>query len=605
MRIIFYLLLSSVILTGNSMTSSPISISDKVSTIISHMTVEEKIGQMTQVDRRYLLDDNDIRKYFLGSLLSGGNGGPEDNTAKGWLEMYKEYQNIAMETRLGIPLIYGVDAVHGHNNIFGTTIFPHNIGLGCTMDPDLVKRVAEITAIEVAATGLNWTFSPCVAVPGDIRWGRAYEGFSQDPQLTSTLGVAAVKGYQGNDLSKRHTILACSKHYVGDGGAAWGTGDNDYTIDRGDAVMNEDDFRRIHLPPYVEAVNNGVGSVMVSYSSWNGEKCHGHAYLITDVLKNELGFEGFVVSDWAGFRGIAEDQKSDIVKAINAGIDMIMLPGSKDKEEEGYIYFLKLFKEAVLEKSISMDRIDDAVTRILKMKFELGLFEKPLGDDSLLKTVGSVEHREVAREAVRKSLVVLKNEDNLFPLKKSGSKILVAGEAANDIGMQCGGWSITWQGIRGDITVGTTILEGIQNTVVDKSQVIFSADGSGGDDATIGIVVIGEEPYAEGYGDRADLSLSDEDLMLLSKMKDKGIPTVVILLSGRPLIITDHLKDMDVFIAAWLPGTEGQGIADILFGDFPATGKLSFTWPRSMDQIPLQRKESDTKPLFPYGYKSN
>ena len=574
-------------------------IDKKVDAILSQMTMDEKIGQMTQLDRRFLRTEDDIIKFGIGSILSGGGSVPEDNSIKGWADMYDRFQSLAQKTRLKIPLIYGIDAVHGHNNVNGATIFPHNIGLGCTFDSEIVYKVADITAREVSATGIDWNFAPCLAIPQDERWGRYYEGYSEDSKLVSDLGVATIKGYQ-NVLGKNHSIAACAKHFVGDGSTIWGTGDNNYMIDRGNAPISKDELYDRYLPPYQDAIDNGVLTVMASFNSFNGVKCHASKYLFTDLLKDELGFEGFVISDWRGIDEIPGDYKSDIVTSINAGIDMVMVPGDTIWGGEPYHKFLRLFKESVNEGLINEDRINDAVRRILKVKHQLGLFENPFSDRSYIEDFGSLEHRAVAREAVRKSVVVLKNE-NVLPISKDLKHIHVAGIGANDIGMQCGGWTMEWQGKMGDITPGTTILDGIKSSVSNQTKISYSVDGLNGQNADIGIVVIGEEPYAEGMGDKENLALSTKDLLVLNNMKKYNIPIVVIMLSGRPLIITEELKDWDAFLAAWLPGTEGNGVSDILFGDYSPTGKLSFSWPESMDQIPLDYRDKD-KALFDYDY---
>ena len=570
----------------------------KVNDLISQMTLDEKIGQMTQIDRRFL-NKKDIIKFGIGSILSGGGSVPENNTIEGWANMYDSYQELTQQTRLKIPVIYGIDAVHGHNNVKGATIFPHNIGLGCTFDSKLVRKVADITAREVAATGINWNFSPCLAIPQDERWGRYYEGFSEDPQVVADLGSAAIKGYQ-NKLGKKHSIAACAKHFIGDGSTIWGTGDNNYKIDRGNSIITNKELYEDHLLPYKKAIDSGVLTIMASFNSFNGIKCHASSYLFNDLLKKELGFEGFVISDWRGIDEIPGDYKSDIVTSINAGIDMVMVPGDTIWGGESYYKFLRLFKESVEEGLISEDRINDAVSRILKVKYMMGLFDDPYADRSYIKDFGSKKHKKIAREAVRKSIVMLKNE-NVLPISKKTGNIHVAGIGANDIGMQCGGWTMEWQGKMGNITEGTTILEGIQNTVSKNTTVTYDISGKNGENADIGIVVIGEQPYAEGVGDKDDLILSDEDLLVLENMKKYNIPLVIIMLSGRPLIITDHLQDWDALLAAWLPGTEGSGVADILFGNYKPKGKLSFAWPKSMSQIPLDYKDDNT-PLFNYKY---
>jgi beta-glucosidase len=545
------------------------------------MTLDEKVGQMAQADRSYLRSEADIRGFLLGSLLSGGGSSPPDKTAPGWAEMYDRYQSLALQTRLQIPLLYGIDAVHGHNNVVGAVIFPHNIGLGCTRDAALVERVARATAEEVAATGIDWTFSPCVAVARDERWGRTYESFGETPELVSEMAAAAVRGYQP-------TILACAKHYLADGGTAGGR-------DQGDARMDEATLRAIHLPGYRAAVAAGVGSVMTSFSSWNGHKMHGHRYLLTDVLKGELGFSGFVVSDWAGIDQLPGDYTSDVETAVNAGIDMVMLP-------ERYPEFVSALKGLVQSGRVPLSRVDDAVRRILRKKVELGLFDKPKADWSLLPQVGSDAHRQIGREAVRKSLVLLKNEPRILPLSKMTRRIHVAGRNADDLGNQCGGWTISWQGGSGAITTGTTILQGIRTAVLGGASVTYARDGSGADGADVGVVVIGETPYAEGLGDRSDLSLAAEDVAAVRAVKRAGLPTVVVLVSGRPLILDAVVDDADAILAAWLPGTEGQGVADVLFGDYAPAGKLSHSWPRTMDQVPVNWGDPGYAPLYTYGH---
>lgn len=575
--------------------------------LLAKMTLDEKIGQMIQVDIGALKDQSDIETYYLGSLLSGGSSDPkEGNSLEAWTNRYESYQKHALKTHLGIPLLYGIDAVHGHSNVLGAVVFPHNIGLGCTRSPELVKKIAHITAVEVRATGIQWTFSPCITVPQDERWGRTYEGFSEDPKLVSELGEAAIRGFQGHDLSNPLSILACAKHYAGDGGTTFGSSGNrpqDFDgharLDQGDTRVDETTLRGIHLYPYIAAVNAGAATIMPSYSSWNGLKCSANKYLLTDVLKKEMGFEGFLISDYNAIDQITKDYKTAIMISINAGMDMFMIT---DK----YRDFHAKLKELVQEGKVSMSRIDDAVTRILRVKFAMGLMDKnrsPLADRNLWKTFGSPEHRQAARQAVRQSLVLLKNENKTLPISKQAARICVGGKNADDIGNQCGGWTIDWQGKSGNVTTGgTTILTAIKNAVSKSTRVTFSKNGSDAKGADIGIVVIGETPYAEGTGDSSDLSLSKEDVEAVRNMKKAGIPVVVILISGRPMIINEALEQADAFIAAWLPGTEGQGVADVLFGDYKPTGKLSFTWPRSMAQIPINIGDKNYNPLFAYGY---
>jgi beta-glucosidase len=578
----------------------------QVNELIGRMTLEEKIGQMTQPEHDALSDKSDIEKYFLGSLLSGGGSDPKSgNSLKDWTDMYDEYQSHALKTRLAIPILYGVDAVHGHNNVLGAVIFPHNIGLGCTRNPKLVEQAARITAKEVRATGINWTFAPCVTVVRDERWGRSYEGFGETPELAGMLGEAAVGGFQGKDMSNPLDVLACAKHFIGDGGTSFGTGipkensSERWPLDQGDTRLSEKELREIHMAGYVTAIKAGVGSIMPSYNSWNGVKCSGSKRLLTEILKAELGFEGFLISDYAAIDQLPGDYKSDVEHAINAGMDMVMVPRK-------YQEFFGTLRGLVVEGKVPMSRIDDAVRRILRVKFAMGLMDKnrsPMADKSLHKSFGSAEHRQVARECVRQSLVLLKNQKKTLPVSKGLARIHVAGKNADDIGNQCGGWTIEWQGKSGNVTSGgTTILKAIQETVSGRTKVTFAKDGTGASGADIGIVVVGETPYAEMRGDATDLSLEREDAAAVENMKKAGIPVVVVLLSGRPMIIDQVLDKCDAFVAAWLPGTEGQGVADVLFGDYKPTGKLSFTWPRSMSQLPINAGDRNYDPLFKYGF---
>jgi beta-glucosidase len=573
--------------------------------LLAKMTLDEKIGQMTQAEQDALQNIEDVEKYFLGSLLSGGGSDPKaGNRLEAWTDLYDGYQQHALKTRLAIPLLYGIDAVHGHNNVLGAVIFPHNIGLGCTRNPRLVENAARITAEEVRATGINWTFAPCVAVPRDERWGRTYEGFGETPELARTLGEAAVRGLQRDDLSDPLSILACAKHYVGDGGTSLGTAsflnpNAKSILDQGDTRLTEAQLREIHMQGYVSTINAGVGSIMPSYNSWNGVKVSGSKRLLTEILKQELGFAGFLISDYNAIDQITKNYKSAIEISINAGMDMAMVPRK-------YREFFTLLRDLVNEGRVPMTRIDDAVTRILRVKLAMGLMDKgrpPFADRKLHTTFGSVAHRQAARECVRQSLVLLKNEKKTLPLSKGVARIHVAGKNADDLGNQCGGWTIDWQGKSGEVMPGgTTVLKAIQNSVSKTAKVTFSKDGSGATGANVGIVVIGETPYAEGRGDRDDLSLDAGDVAAVENMQAAGIPVVIVLISGRPLIISDVLKKCDTFVAAWLPGTEGQGVADVLFGDYKPTGKLSCSWPRSMAQIPINVGDENYDPLFKYGF---
>lgn len=571
-------------------------IDSKVNALVKKMTLDEKIAQMTQPDYNAIRNNaSDVVKYAFGSILWGGDSEVKDITPQGWADVYDSLQRLSQKTRLKIPILFGIDAVHGHNNVDGAVIFPHNVGLGATRNPRLIEQVAAVTGKEIKATGIHWTFAPCVAVARNERWGRTYESYGEDPELVAQLGAAYVKGIQSSSLSEPNSVLACVKHFIGDGGTVNGD-------DQGETTLDEPTLRKLHLPGYLEAMKSGAKSIMVSFNSWNGNKMHGHKYLLTNVLKGELKFDGFLVSDWAAIDQLSGDYKDNIQQSINAGLDLIMIPNGPG-QRNSYMDFMRLLKELVKEKKVDISRIDDAVRRIVKVKFEMGLFENPFVAKSLAATVGSQQNRDVAREAVRQSLVLLKNEKNTLPLSKNAKSILVAGKSADDIGVQCGGWTIIWQGKKGNIlTGGTTILQAVRNTVSKETAVKYSADGSGADSGDVAIVVVGEEPYAEFQGDRDDLSLSEDDAALVEKLKAKGIPVVVVLLSGRPMIVNATLEKSNAFVAAWLPGTEGQGVADVLFGDYVPTGKLSHTWPKNMQQIPINIGDKNYDPLFPYGY---
>ncbi|GAA3454491.1 glycoside hydrolase family 3 N-terminal domain-containing protein [Dactylosporangium matsuzakiense] len=553
----------------------------RVADLMSRMSLDEKIGQMTQAERASA-SAADVTQYRLGSILSGGGSAPSPNTASSWADMTDDLQRGALATPLKIPLVYGSDAVHGHNNVVGATLFPHNIGLGATRDPALVQQVGRVTADEVRGTGVNWTFSPCLCVARNDRWGRTYESFGEKPELPVSMATI-IDGYQAGG------VMATAKHYVGDGGTTGG-------VDQGDTQISEAELRAIHLPPFQEAIRRHVASVMVSFSSFNGQKLHGSDYLVNGVLKNELGFDGFVVSDWNGIDQIEGGQgftASEVRRAVNAGIDMVMVPTA-------WKQFIDTLRAEVQAGRVTQARIDDAVRRILTKKFEFGLFEKPFADRTLTGTVGNAAHRTVARQAVRESQVLLKNT-GVLPLAKSG-KIFVAGKSADNIGLQSGGWTVSWQGAAGNTTPGTTILQGIR-AAAGSATVMYNAAGSGIDSSyNVAVAVVGETPYAEGQGDRpSSLGLDTTDLNTLNALKAAGVPVVVVLVSGRPLDIAAQLPDWSGLVAAWLPGTEGGGVADVLFGDYAPTGKLPMTWMQSASQEPIN--DGDGKPaLFAYGF---
>jgi beta-glucosidase len=565
----------------------------RAESLLAQMTLDEKIGQMTQVDLAALKDRSDIQKYFLGSMLSGGDSKPPENTPASWIETCNELQSWALKTRLKIPLLYGIDAVHGHNDVLGTTIFPHNIGMGATRNPKLVEQAEQVTAEEVAGTGIRWAFAPCIALAQDERWGRTYESYGQSPKLVAELGAAAVRGFQGGALSSDSTsVLACAKHFIGDGGTQ-------EAIDQGNTVCDEATLRKLYLPPYRAAIKDGVGSIMVSHNSWNGLKMSGNKYLLTDVLKGELGFKGFLDSDWAAIDQISGDYKKDVEESINAGLDMVMIPYGPGTTNN-YVEFITDLKELVAEGKVPQSRIDDAVRRILRVKFQMGLFENPYpANPALTAAIGSPEHRQIARECVEQSLVLLKNAHHVLPLAKNLKCLAVVGPAADDLGIQCGGWTVSWQG-SGRLTHGTTILQAIRNSVSPGTEVAFSPDAGTVTNADAIIVVVGELPYAEFKGDRTNLDVAPQDVVLVEKAKASGAPVVTVLLSGRPLIFGPAFDQSSAFVVAWLPGTEGEGVADILFGDVKPTGKLPREWPRKNDQFAANHMPG--KPLFPYGF---
>ncbi|KXK20839.1 MAG: glycoside hydrolase family protein [Chloroflexi bacterium OLB15] len=503
-------------MSASPQVSSPIK--ESVEALLAEMTLAEKIGQMTQPEKNSIPAE-DVTNYFIGSVLSGGGGNPAPNTPANWAAMVRSFQEAALKTRLGIPLIYGSDAVHGHNNVFGAVLFPHNIGLGAARDPELVAKIARITGLEMLGTNVHWNFAPAVSVPQDIRWGRTYEGYSEDTDLVIELGVSYLKGLQ--DVEPR--ALASVKHFAADGGTAWGTvqtydwimgnwqsADDRWSIDQGDALIDEATLREIHLRPYQAAIAAGAQNIMVSFSSWQGIKNHGNYHLLTEILKQEFGFEGFLVSDWMAINQIDRDYYTCVVTSINAGLDMVMVPFD-------YKLFISTLTAAVEKGDVSIQRIDDAVRRILRAKQWLGVFEQPFPDAALLNDVGSDEHRAVAREAVRKSVTLLRNEKDTLPLAKDTPSIFVAGRGADNIGLQCGGWSIVWLGGDGAITEGTTLLEGFKQA---SQNIRYDAAGDFSDArAEIGIVVVAEPPYAEGMGDNDQLTLSEEDIAILKRVR--------------------------------------------------------------------------------------
>lgn len=573
-------------------------IATRVDDLLQRMTLAEKIGQMTLIEKNSLTPDQ-VRELFIGGVLSGGGGYPStENSPAAWAEMVNSFQRAALSTRLGIPLIYGADGVHGHNNLYGAVIFPHNIGLGAANDPALVEQIGRATAIEMAATGVFWNYAPGVMAPQDVRWGRTYEGYAERPDHVATLAAAFLRGLQAPDIAAPNRVIGTPKHYLGDGGTAWGSSTTEnYQLDQGETMGDEATLRAVHLPPYRAVIAAGAQVIMASYSSWNGQKMHASSYWLTEVLKGELGFSGFVVSDWAAIDQIDPDYERAVITAINAGIDMNMVPYDPQR-------FIATLTRAVESGAVSEERINDAVRRILAVKFAMGIFEQPFAQTDLIAQIGSAAHRELARAAVAESLVLLKNEQNLLPLPKDIGQLYIGGQAANDLGIQAGGWTIEWQGRVGSSIPGTTILAGIQAAVSPQTVVEYNEHGRftgdpGAADAVC-IAVVGELPYAEGRGDSASLSLPPGEQRVLRRMEAACARLVVVLVTGRPLIITDDLPKWDALVAAWLPGSEGAGVADVLFGDRPFRGRLPVTWPRSLDQLPLGSGNGD--PLFPYGF---
>ncbi|MFF0753182.1 glycoside hydrolase family 3 N-terminal domain-containing protein [Streptomyces sp. NPDC004267] len=581
---------------------------ERVADLLSRMTLREKAGQMTQAERGALRAPGDIAAYGLGSLLSGGGSAPAPNTPEAWAGMVDAHQLRTRATRLQIPLLYGVDAVHGHNNVIGATVMPHNIGIGAARDPGLAARTGAVTAREVRATGVPWDFAPCLCVTRDERWGRSYESFGEDPALVTAM-ESVIDGMQGapdgRDLDRNDKVLTTAKHFVGDGGTAFGSSTTgSYTIDQGVTRVTREELETVHLAPFAAAVRHGVGTVMPSYSSLDvlgdGQgpvKMHADGEMINGVLKDRMGFAGFVVSDWQAIDQIPGDYASDVRTSIDAGLDMIMVP----TDYPGFTRTLVAEAEA---GRIPAARIDDAVARILTQKFRLGLFEKPYADTTHLASVGSPEHRAVARQAAAASQVLLKNEGGVLPLRP-GRNVYVAGSNADDLGNQAGGWTVTWQGASGRTTTGTTILDALRKSVAPGTTLTYSQDASAptaGHD--VGVVVVGEKPYAEGMGDVGnghDLELSAADKAAVDRVC-AALPCAVLVVSGRPQLIGDRLPAIDALVASWLPGTEGDGVADVLYGRRPFTGRLPVSWPRSEGQLPLNVGDRRYDPQYPYGW---
>lgn len=581
----------------------------RIKDLLSKMTLMEKIGQMTQIERT-VATPSTLKNFAIGSVLSGGGSAPlPDAWSSDWAEMIDGLQFAAIQSRLGIPIIYGSDAVHGNNNVYGATIFPHNVGLGATKDADLVRRIGAATALEVRASGVHYAFAPCVAVSRDPRWGRCYESYSEDTEVVKKM-TSLVEGLQGKPpqghstgypfVAGRNNVIACAKHFVGDGGT-------DKGLNEGNTITSYDELERIHIAPYLDCIAQGVSTVMASYNSWNGRPLHADRFLLTEVLKNKLGFKGFVISDWEALDRLSSPRGSNyrscVSVTVNAGIDMVMVPFRHE-------LFIKDLLFLVESGEVPMARIDDAVERILRVKFVSGVFENPFSDKSLLDLVGCKLHRDLAREAVRKSLVLLKNGKEptkpFLPLDRKVKKILVAGSHADDLGYQCGGWTMSWNGTSGRITVGTTILDAIKETVGEQTEVIYeqhpSADTLNDQDISFAIVAIGEIPYAESAGDKSKLIIPFNGNDIVKAVASK-IPTLVILITGRPVVLEPTvMENVEALISAWLPGSEGSGITDVIFGDYDFTGRLPVTWFRTVEQLPVHVENNLQDSLFPLGF---
>ena len=565
-------------------------IEKKVDALLKLMTLEEKIGQMSQI-RHFEEDaDVDITSKFIGSIIHT-EGPTPGKTALDWQKRFTELQKKALSTRLGIPLLFAVDAVHGQNTFEGATIFPHNIGLGATQNAALVEEIAKITALESAATGFNWVFSPCIAIPYNDKWGRVYEAFSESTELTEKLTKASVNGHQGN-LSDPKTVMATAKHFIGDGATNFG-------VEGGETSLSTKEIQERLLAPYKVAVKENIGAIMASFNTITGISMHANKALLTDTLKVGMNFDGILVSDWKAYSRFGGN---DI---INAGIDVVMaVDGDLGSFHKG-------LKAGIKNRSVEISRINDAVKRVLRQKFRLGLFENPFPNADLVKEIGTKKHREIAKQAVRESLVMLKNQTQILPLSKETKKIVVVGEHANSAGLQSGGWTIHWQGIKENYKGATTILDGIKQHA--KGEVVFDEKATKQQfDADVAIIVVGENPYAEFFGDighesnQLELTLTKEHQQYIKTYQEKGVKTIVVLVSGRPLVVTEQIEKSDAFVAAWLLGSEGDGVAEVLFGDYNFKGKLPHSWPTSIEDYKGKYGpnfwDDSIKPLFPFGF---
>ena len=573
----------------------------KISRLLARMTVEEKVGQIIQPEWKTITPE-EVTRYHIGSIENGGGavpGGNKHSTVGDWVDLIQPYYeaSVAPGQNVTIPLIWASDAVHGHNNVYGATLFPHNIGLGAAHDPELITRIGRVTAAEVRATGMDWSFSPTIAVARDDRWGRTYESYSEDPTIVRLYASAMVTGVQGTGKSflDQHHVIATAKHFLGDGSTDGGR-------DQGNSLVTEAELARLHGAGYVAAINAGTQSVMASYNSWHGTKMHANRALLTEVLKGRMGFDGFIMGDWLAHGQIPGCTNSDCPTAFNAGLDIFNQP------QEWKQLYGNLVRE-VNDGTIPLSRLNDAVRRILRVKYRAGVFDEasPAKRPGTFQPIGTPEHRAIAREAAAKSLVLLKN-DGVLPIK-AGSRVLVAGDGADNIAMQAGGWTLSWQGADNsnrDFPGATSIYQGLKAAIeASGGQAFFSADGTARRKSDVAVVVFGENPYAEFMGDQADVALhhdNSESLAIIKRLKKAGVPVVAVLLSGRPLYVNPQINAADAFVAAWLPGSEGGGVADVLTGKRDFTGRLSFSWPKRPDQFPLNVGDAHYDPQFAYGY---
>ena len=559
--------------------------------LLAKMTQDEKFAQMMQLERAQVTPAQ-VTQYGVGSVFSQGGSAPTPNSPSAWADMGDAYHKAGRASRLGIPVIYGLDAVHGLNNVAGAVVFPHNGAWGATRDPALLERAARITAQEMSGCGVDYTFTPMIGVARDERWGRTEESFGETPDIVSLMAPALVKGLGLTADSRPSGILGSAKHFCGDGGTAMGH-------DGGNTSGDEAALRAIHLPGYQAAIAAHAGAVMASYSSWQGTKMHVNKAMITGVLKGELGFGGFVNSDFNGCDQVGLSHTAGIAACLNAGIDMLMVYTTTSVVTDTLTVL-----RGLVPGTVPQSRVDDAVHRILAVKCEMDLFSGNAGnvDRTLTAQVGSADHRAIARQAVRESIVLLKNDGGVLPLSKT-TTVALDGNSADNTGDQCGGWTITWQGTSGNTVPGATSIRQAFQNVVGASHLLYSLTGTSTAGAGVGVAVIGEDPpYAEGKGDRTDLTVTAAQVTAVRNLKQAGLKTVVVLISGRPLILTPLLPYADAIVMAWLPGTEGEGVTDVLFGDSGPAGKLPHSWPKSMAQIPINLGDAAYDPLFPYGY---